>query len=42
LIIPAFGIISQWVLSLTGKKEVFGIISIIFAILSIGIIGSVV
>ncbi len=42
LILPAFGIVSQRVLSLTGKKEVFGILSMVYAILRIGLIGCVV
>lgn len=42
LILPAFGIISQSTLYLTGKKEVFGILGIVYAILSIGLIGCVV
>jgi heme/copper-type cytochrome/quinol oxidase subunit 1 len=40
--LPAFGIISQSVLSLTGKKEVFGMLSMVYAILSIGLVGCVV
>jgi cytochrome c oxidase subunit 1 len=42
LILPAFGIISQSTLYLTGKKEVFGSLGIVYAILSIGLIGCVV
>jgi cytochrome c oxidase subunit 1 len=42
LILPAFGIISHSTLTLTGKKEVFGSLGIVYAILSIGIIGCVV
>jgi len=42
LILPAFGIISQRAMYLTGKKEVFGTLGIIYAILSIGLIGCVV
>lgn len=42
LILPAFGIISQSTIYLTGKKEVFGTLGIIYAILSIGLIGCVV
>nr|UWI71681.1 cytochrome c oxidase subunit I [Strongyloides fuelleborni fuelleborni] len=42
LILPAFGIISQSTLYLTGKKEVFGTLGMIYAILSIGLIGCVV
>jgi len=42
LILPAFGIVSHRVLSLIGKKEVFGMYGMIYAILRIGIIGCVV
>jgi cytochrome c oxidase subunit 1 len=42
LILPAFGIVSQSTIYLTGKKEVFGTLGIIYAILSIGLIGCVV
>jgi cytochrome c oxidase subunit 1 len=42
LILPAFGIISQSTLYLTGKKEVFGSLGMVYAILSIGLIGCVV
>lgn len=42
LILPAFGIIRQSTLYLTGKKEVFGSLGIVYAILSIGLIGCVV
>lgn len=42
LILPAFGIVSHRILCLTGKKEVFGALGIIYAILSIGLIGCVV
>ena len=42
LILPAFGIVSQSTMYLTGKKEVFGTLGIIYAILSIGLIGCVV
>lgn len=42
LILPAFGIIRHACLCITGKKEVFGPISIVYAILSIGLVGSVV
>ena len=42
LILPAFGIISHSVLRLTGKKEVFGSLGMIYAILSIGLVGCVV
>ena len=42
LILPAFGIISQSRIYLTGKKEVFGTLGIVYAILRIGLIGCVV
>lgn len=42
LILPAFGVISQSTMYLTGKKEVFGNLGIVYAILSIGLIGCVV
>lgn len=42
LILPAFGIISHRSLYLTGKKEVFGSLGMVYAILSIALIGCVV
>lgn len=42
LIIPGFGIISHSISYISGNKEVFGKLGIIFAILSIGLIGFVV
>lgn len=42
LILPAFGIVSQRRLHITGKKEVFGSLGIVYAILRIGLIGCVV
>jgi len=42
LILPAFGIIRQRTVFLTGKKEVFGNLRIVYAIISIGLIGCVV
>jgi len=42
LILPAFGVISQSALFLTGKKEVFGTLGMVYAILSIGLVGCVV
>lgn len=42
LILPAFGILRHSSLCLTGKKEIFGSLGIIYAILSIGLIGCVV
>jgi len=42
LILPAFGIINQSSIFLTGKKEVFGSLSMVYAIISIGLMGCVV
>lgn len=42
LILPAFGIMRHSILNLTGKKEVFGSLGIIYAILRIGLVGCVV
>lgn len=42
LILPAFGIVRQATLYITGKKEIFGTLGIVYAILSIGLIGCVV
>jgi cytochrome c oxidase subunit 1 len=42
LVLPAFGIISHSCLCLTGKKEVFGSLRMVYAILSIGLIGCIV
>jgi cytochrome c oxidase subunit 1 len=42
LILPAFGIISHSILCFTGKKEVFGMLGIIYAIVRIGLVGCVV
>jgi len=42
LILPAFGVVRQSVLVLSGKKEIFGNLGIVYAILSIGIICCVV
>jgi len=42
LILPAFGIVSQTRLYISGKKEVFGSLGMVYAILSIGLIGCVV
>jgi len=42
LILPAFGVIRHSVLFLTGKKEVFGYLGIVYAIISIGLVGCIV
>jgi len=42
LILPAFGIISHLSILVTGKKEVFGNLGIIYAMLSIALLGCVV
>jgi len=42
LILPAFGIVSQSVLFLTGKKEIFGYLGIVYAIIRIALVGCVV
>jgi len=42
LILPAFGIVRHATLIITGKKEVFGSLGMVYAILSIGLIGCVV
>uniref|UniRef100_A0A183F415 Cytochrome c oxidase subunit 1 n=1 Tax=Heligmosomoides polygyrus TaxID=6339 RepID=A0A183F415_HELPZ len=42
LILPTFGITSQSTLYLNGKKEVFGSLGGVYAVLSIGLIGWVV
>jgi len=42
LILPAFGIISQVIIRICGKKFIFGNLGIVYAILSIGILGCVV
>jgi len=42
LILPAFGVVSHATLYITGKKEVFGSLGMVYAILRIGLIGCVV
>jgi len=42
LILPAFGIISHIIISRSGKREVFGGLGIIYAIVGIGLLGCVV
>jgi cytochrome c oxidase subunit 1 len=40
--LPAFGIIRHAILFISGKKEIFGCLGIIYAIIAIGILGCVV
>jgi cytochrome c oxidase subunit 1 len=42
LILPAFGVIRHATIFLTGKKEVFGSLGIVYAIIGIGFLGCVV
>ena len=42
LILPSFGIIRHAIIYLRGKKEVFGSLGIVYAIISIGLLGCVV
>lgn len=42
LILPAFGVVRHATIYLSGKKEVFGSLGIVYAIMRIGLLGSVV
>lgn len=42
LILPAFGILRHAIIQVTGKKEVFGSLGIVYAIMGIGLLGCVV
>jgi cytochrome c oxidase subunit 1 len=42
LILPGFGIIRHAIIFVTGKKEIFGALGIIYAIIAIGLLGCVV
>ena len=42
LILPAFGIIRHSILFVSGKKEIFGLLGMIYAIIAIGLLGCVV
>jgi heme/copper-type cytochrome/quinol oxidase subunit 1 len=42
LVLPAFGVVSHAILCLTGKVEIVGTLSMVYAIISIGLVGTVV
>ena len=42
LIIPGFGIVSHVIVTEVGKRRVFGVLGIIYAIASIGVLGFIV
>jgi len=42
LILPGFGIISQVIVSYSGKPQTFGHLAMVFAIIGIGVLGFVV